>query len=116
MTSAGIQADVSDPEGVLGTIRLFQEQVTELQNMATTLNALRAERADAINNSAGAIEELGRKLDDLFGNVSKMEDMLELKRENMAETDKELEDLTNEKGKVSNNGPFLHSSTVFEVY
>ncbi|KAH3843649.1 hypothetical protein DPMN_117175 [Dreissena polymorpha] len=37
MTSVGVQADVNDPEGILGVIRSFREQMVEIQQLNQTL-------------------------------------------------------------------------------
>ncbi|XP_052279960.1 paramyosin-like isoform X2 [Dreissena polymorpha] len=96
MTSVGVQADVNDPEGILGVIRSFREQMVEIQQLNQTLIDLKNARQSKLDTTTTLSERLSEQIDDLIRRAETTESILHDDKSAIDAYSKELEDLINE--------------------
>ncbi|XP_052818429.1 uncharacterized protein LOC128244467 [Mya arenaria] len=96
MTSVGVQAEITDPEGILGVIRSFRSQLLEIRDVNETLVDLRKTRESSIQRTLSLSERLSDKIGDLLSGAQTMETLLHEDCDAISTCKRELEDLINE--------------------
>lgn len=102
MRTAQVQADISDPEGILGVFKSLQSDVIDLQEKCQAIVELNKSRGERINKCTELSNQISDQLTDYLCHAETTETVIHEDSMALSSSDRDIEQLLSVQGMHTN--------------